>query len=81
MGYDDIPIAAHTVPALTTLRMPIVEIVNEGVRLAIEFARDGSIPRDSAVTYFEPSLIVRESTAPPTTEARPSPSQVSTPVA
>ncbi len=81
VGYDDIPIAAHTVPALTTLRMPIVEMVNEGVRLAIEFARDGSIPRDSAVTYFEPSLIVRESTAPPTTEARPSPSQVSTPVA
>ena len=27
VGFDDILIAAHTVPALTTLRMPITEMV------------------------------------------------------
>ena len=38
VGFDDIPIAAHTAPALTTLRMPITEMVREGVRLAVGFA-------------------------------------------
>ena len=36
VGYDDLPIAAHTVPPLTTLRMPIGEMVGAGVRHAIE---------------------------------------------
>ena len=40
VGFDDLLFAAHTVPALTTLRMPITEIVNESVELAIGFARD-----------------------------------------
>ncbi|MCI0583054.1 MAG: LacI family transcriptional regulator [Chloroflexi bacterium] len=65
VGYDDILIAAHTVPALTTVRMPIPEIVGEGVRLAIELARDPSASREPRAIRFEPSLIVRQSTAPP----------------
>ena len=40
VGFDDIPIAAHTAPALTTLRMPITEMVQEGVRQAVGFAED-----------------------------------------
>ena len=46
VGFDDILLASHTVPALTTLRMPTAEIVAEGVRLAIELARDPTAPRD-----------------------------------
>jgi DNA-binding LacI/PurR family transcriptional regulator len=65
VGFDDIPIAAHTVPTLTTLRMPIAGMVVEGVRLAIELARDPTASRDARVRVFEPTLIVRESTAPP----------------
>ena len=65
VGYDDILIAAHTVPALTTVRMPIVEIVGEGVGLAIELARDTTASREPRVVRFEPSLVVRQSTAPP----------------
>jgi DNA-binding LacI/PurR family transcriptional regulator len=65
VGYDDLPIAAHTVPALTTLRMPIVEMVTAGVRLAIELARDPSASRGPRREVFGPTLIVRESTAPP----------------
>jgi len=65
VGFDDIPIAAHTVPELTTVRMPIAEIVEEGVRLAIELARDPAAPRTPVVTRFEPSLVVRRSTSPP----------------
>jgi DNA-binding LacI/PurR family transcriptional regulator len=65
VGFDDILLASHTVPALTTLRMPTAEIVGEGVRLAIEFARDPTATREPSVQVIAPSLIVRQSTAPP----------------
>jgi DNA-binding LacI/PurR family transcriptional regulator len=65
VGFDDILIAAHTVPALTTLRMPITEMVGWAVDLAISLARDGSASREPRHQFFEPSLIPRESTAPP----------------
>ena len=45
--------------------MPISEIVAEGVKLVIGLAKDLSASREPAVTVFEPSLIVRQSTAPP----------------
>ena len=65
LGFDDILLASHTIPALTTLRMPTAEIVGHGVRLAIELARDPGAPRRAEVTVIQPSLIVRQSTAPP----------------
>jgi len=65
VGFDDILLASHTIPALTTLRMPTAEIVEEGVRIAIELARNPTVPRDPSVTLRAPQLIVRESTAPP----------------
>jgi DNA-binding LacI/PurR family transcriptional regulator len=65
VGYDDILIAAHTVPALTTLRMPISEIVRHAVTRAVALARDPSAAREPSIDVFEPTLIVRDSTAPP----------------
>ena len=67
VGFDDLLLAAHTVPALTTLRMPIAEIVRESVELAIGLARDVTLSREPRVTVFEPTLVVRQSTAPPST--------------
>jgi DNA-binding LacI/PurR family transcriptional regulator len=65
VGFDDILISAHTVPALTTLRMPITEIVAHAVGLAVGLARDADLPREPRLEIFEPSLVVRDSTAPP----------------
>jgi DNA-binding LacI/PurR family transcriptional regulator len=65
VGYDDILIAAHTVPALTTLRMPITEIVSHALTLAVALARDPSVSRVPSRDVFKPTLMVRDSTAPP----------------
>jgi DNA-binding LacI/PurR family transcriptional regulator len=65
VGFDDILISAHTVPALTTLRMPIAEMVGEAVRVAIDLSRDPAASRDPRRFVFEPELMVRQSTAPP----------------
>jgi DNA-binding LacI/PurR family transcriptional regulator len=65
VGFDDILLASHTVPALTTLRMPAQEIVREGLDIAIELARNPGPRRERTVTVIPPSLIVRQSTAPP----------------
>ena len=65
VGWDDLTISAFTVPGLTTLKMPTTQIVAEGVRIAVELAQDPSASREPSVISFEPTLIVRESTAPP----------------
>jgi DNA-binding LacI/PurR family transcriptional regulator len=65
VGFDDIQLAGHTVPALTTLRMPTREIVAHGVRLAIDLVRNSSASREPMLEVVAPSLIVRESTARP----------------
>ena len=65
VGFDDILLASHTVPALTTLRMPTAAIVAEGVQLAIEYSRDANAARPPVVKVIKASLIVRQSTAPP----------------
>ncbi len=68
VGFDDILIAAHTVPALTTLRMPISEIVGHAVAEAVGLARDADAARGSSLTVFKPTLIIRDSTARPTAD-------------
>ena len=65
VGFDDILIASHTVPALTTLRMPISEIVSHAVARAVALARDPDAVREPSLEVFKPTLIVRDSTAPP----------------
>jgi DNA-binding LacI/PurR family transcriptional regulator len=74
VGFDDLMFAPYLVPALTTLRMPTTEIVAEAVRTAIELARDGAASRAPRITVFEPTLVVRESTAPPEQPAAAMPS-------
>jgi len=65
VGFDDIALAGHTVPALTTLRMPSREIVGEGLDIAIELSRNPGQRAARSVRVIPPELIVRQSTAPP----------------
>lgn len=61
VGFDDIPFAAATVPALTTVHMPVVEMGAAAVELAV--TADGN--RTPKSRTFQPRLVVRRSTAPP----------------
>lgn len=63
-GFDDIPLAAFTVPALTTVRMPVREMVAAAVRMVID--EDGTEdPRSRRMArVLQPSLMVRGSTRP-----------------
>jgi DNA-binding LacI/PurR family transcriptional regulator len=45
--------------------MPTHEIVAEGVRIAIELAQHSGASREPSVKYYEPTLVIRESTARP----------------
>jgi DNA-binding LacI/PurR family transcriptional regulator len=64
VGFDDIPLAAGTVPSLTTLRMPITEMIAAGVELAIgEAVWLPGDPQPPPRVIFQPNLIVRGSTA------------------
>src|SRR5690606_6896279 len=60
IGFDDMPIARDLVPALTTVRLPLVEIGATAMRLALQ------PPTDRPQTIrVDAELIRRASTAPP----------------
>jgi DNA-binding LacI/PurR family transcriptional regulator len=61
VGFDDIPIAAGTVPSLTTVKMPTAQIVTAGVELAV--GENAQIATEAPELVFEPELVVRRSTA------------------
>jgi DNA-binding LacI/PurR family transcriptional regulator len=60
VGFDDIPLASATFPGLTTVRMPVSDMV----AAAIEIAIAGTSQEDGRAAVFEPQLIVRRSTGP-----------------
>lgn len=58
-GFDDIPLAAYVRPALTTMRVPIVELGRGAVsQLAAAIAAPGARP---VATRLAPELVIRES--------------------
>lgn len=66
VGYDDIPIAQWTSPALTTVRQPLSDMGAAATRMLLELA-SGSTPAVRRLNLAT-ELIVRESTAPPPPE-------------
>jgi DNA-binding LacI/PurR family transcriptional regulator len=58
-GFDDIPMAEYTVPALTTAHMPVREMVEEAVRAALD---PPATPGAQPTIVLQPTLVVRSST-------------------
>ena len=71
IGYNDIPLAAYTHPALTTVYAPIVEatraVVGALVQLLHEDTADAAL---LASRHFATRLVVRDSTGPPPVQQR-----------
>lgn len=62
VGYDDSPLMAFTAPALTTVRQPIAGLC----RAAVDALLSALVrpPASSAELFFQPDLIIRQSTGP-----------------
>jgi DNA-binding LacI/PurR family transcriptional regulator len=57
-GFDDIPVAEFTVPALTTVRMPVRQMVAKALQMVL----DDSQLDPSRPAVLQPSLVVRATT-------------------
>lgn len=73
VGFDDLEIAAHILPSLTTVHQPRADIGRAAARLLLErmqlppaARRDGPFPEIVMPT----ELVIRESTAPPRAASR-----------
>jgi DNA-binding LacI/PurR family transcriptional regulator len=60
VGFDDVPLAQYTTPALTTVRQPAFEKGVEATRLLLQFLENGIVPVSRTLDV---ELIVRNSTA------------------
>lgn len=64
VALHDAWLSAHTDPALTTVATPLYEVGRHGVQLLIDRLAGGAA-RDVVVDDPQPTLVIRESTAPP----------------
>ncbi len=69
VGFDDLSVARWVGPPLTTIRQPLVQMAVTAARLVLALAR-GEHPAQTRVELTT-ELVVRESTAPPRPEPRP----------
>ncbi len=66
VGYDDLPLAQWSSPALTTVHQPLREMAAEATRLVLRMREQVDLPPAPSVSMeLATSLVVRESTAPP----------------
>ena len=73
IGYDDIQLSAYTMPPLTTVALPRVEIANAAFR-ALFTARgiDGNGRAQGQEQAFHPKFVIRKSTGPAPSEVESS---------
>lgn len=74
VGFDDIEVAGHLNPALTTIRQPRRQIGEHAARLVlrgIEASRPGAAPRPVPDEVLPVELLERQSVAAPASRAQP----------
>ena len=64
VGFDDVPLCEWLMPRLTTVRQPLEEMAQQGVRMVMAMAYQDAEPSPTKLELAT-TLIVRESTAPP----------------
>lgn len=65
VGFDDIAAAAYHIPAITTIRQPLVKMGALAAETLIARISDAGSASDLRPLEVEPELVVRESTGPP----------------
>lgn len=65
IGFDNIAIAAYTVPPLTTVSQAGVEMGRQAADLLLDIIEAGDAGGRPADVVLKPTLIVRDTTAPP----------------
>jgi DNA-binding LacI/PurR family transcriptional regulator len=68
-GFDDIPIAAHVWPPLTTVSSDNAELAAAGLGYLVEFLNDPDTP-PAPPPKHQHRLVIRDSTSPPAKEAQ-----------
>ena len=63
VGFDDLRLSRFTIPALTTVHQPAVEIARRATQLLLDLAAGREVRRMRHL--LEPTFVVRGSTAPP----------------
>jgi LacI family transcriptional regulator len=65
VGFDDIVLAEHANPPLTTVRQPIYEIGRQVCRMLVRLLSGEPLKAQECQVIFEPKLVIRDSTGPP----------------
>jgi LacI family transcriptional regulator len=63
IGFDDVPMAAISIPKLTTVRQPLREIGQCAAQMLLDFIQKPEEMQSSVI--LPTNLVIRESTAPP----------------
>ena len=65
IGFDDITLAEHANPPLTTMRQPIYELGQRVCRMLVHILSGQPLGEEGCQVLLEPELIVRASSGPP----------------
>ena len=72
VGYDDIPVAAFTDPALTTVSQPMREVGELAAGIVLDvLSGDGTPPQEPAVHLLPAAVVERASVGPPRDDGLP----------
>jgi LacI family asc operon transcriptional repressor len=60
IGFDDIPLAPYTIPSLSSMKMPVTEMIKETIHRLVSMLDGGELSKRPT---FPASLMLRDSVA------------------